>query len=106
MRTDERFEELREKYEDHPDDCNYCEYCNKKTEDIFEAELDGKTVWICEDCLENEFTDECEVCGIPIHPDYLWKDHRCLQHTTKIDIFIQKIKNKVYLLKRGLKQWK
>lgn len=106
MRTDERFEELREKYADHSDDCEYCEYCNEKTTDIFEAELNGKLVWICEDCLESEFTDECKICGMHINPYYIWKEHHCTLHTSKLDIFIQKIKNKIYLIKRRLKQWK
>lgn len=86
------------------DDYAQCEHCDHYTQDeLYEVESNGKSIYVCEECLHEVFTDECEVCSMALNEEDTIKEHRCRKHTSKLDIMIQTLKNKIYLIKRRLK---
>lgn len=74
--TEDEWEDRKERWLEH-DRKTKCQQCGEYVYDLFEAERDGQTLWICEDCSNDYLT--CEVCEIYVHPDYVSTPH-CERH--------------------------
>lgn len=98
--SDEYWQDMKDKWSEH-DSKERCQFCGKMVYDIFEAELDGKTKWICEDCSDKEFI-ACKVCGVYFHPDYTYTNEHCDKHTPKMIRFKVDLGNMLYRAKRRI----